>query len=256
MSKAVTFLLGGLLGLIIGGALVFYLYGGAPRAAKAPPGVLIQPPDASGVPPGTAQIVLRQDFFNQILQTIFRDMNAPSYPLNLTGQNNADNREVVRYGLLQNANQCEGKITLLPEGSGVQTGLRFENNRLGAPLAFSGSTSVFGNCIQFTGWAQANLELRYDAGQQSVFGQVNVETVNLDGITPVISGFVTPIVQGTLNQRVNPIQILQGRQIALNMPIAATNGSLQANVKDVRAEVKDNALNLYVIYDFAGKPNG
>ena len=241
--------------MIVGGALVFYLYGGAPRAAKAPPGILIQPPDASGNPPETAQIVLKQDFFNQVLQTIFRDMNAPSFPLNLTGQNNADNPDVVRYGLLQNANQCEGKITLLPEGSGVQTGLRFENNKLAAPLAFSGSTSVFGNCIQFTGWGQANLELRYDAAQQSVFGQINVETVNLDGVSPIISGFVTPVVQGTLNQRVNPIQVLQGKQIALNMPIAATNGNLQANVQDVRAEVKDNALNLYVIYNFAGKPN-
>lgn len=254
MSKIVTFLLGSLLGLIIGGALVFFLFGGAPRAAKSPPGIPIQPPDASGVPPGTAQIVLRQDFFNQVLQTIFRDMNAPSFPLNLTGQNNTEDQNVVRYGLLQNENQCDGKITLLPEGSGVQTGLRFENNNLAAPLAFAGSTSVFGNCIQFTGWAQANLQLRYDAAEQSVFGQINVETVNLDGINPLISGFVTPIVQSTLNQRVNPIQILQGRQIALNLPIAATNGNLNANVKDVRSEVKDNALNLYVIYDFVGKP--
>jgi hypothetical protein len=254
MSKAVTFLLGGLLGLLIGGALVFYMYGGAPRAAKAP-GAPIQPPDASGVPPGTAQIVLRQDFFNQVLQTIFRDMNAPAFPLNLTGQNYAENPQVVRYGLLQDGNQCEGKITLLPEGSGVQTGLRFENNRLSAPLAFTGSTSVFGNCVNFTGWAQANLELRFDAEQQTVFGQINVETVNLDGVQPFISGFVTPVVQGTINQRVNPIQILQGKQLALNFPIAATGGTLQANVKDVRSEVKDNALNLYVIYDFAGKPN-
>jgi hypothetical protein len=252
MSKVVTFLLGSLLGLLIGGLLTFYLFVGAPRAAQVP-GSPILPPDASGVPPGTAQIVLRQEFFNNILQTIFRDMNAPAFPLNLMGQTTVENPEVVRYGLLQNSNQCEGKITLLPEGSGVQTGLRFENNRLAAPLAFSGSTSVFGSCINFTGWAHANLELRYDAGQQAVFGQVNVETVNLDGVTPIISGFVTPIVQSTLNQRVNPIQMLQGKQIALNVPIAATNGTLQANVKDVRAEVKDNALNLYVIYDFAGQ---
>ncbi|HEX8289732.1 MAG TPA: hypothetical protein VF556_17255 [Pyrinomonadaceae bacterium] len=256
MSKIVTFLLGSLLGLIIGGALVFFFFGGAPRAANAPPGVPIQAPDPGGVSPGTAQIVLRQDFFNQVLQTIFRDMNAPSFPLNLTGQNDGKSSQVIQYGLLQSGNQCDGKITLLPEGSGVQTGLRFEDNNLSAPLAFAGSTSVFGNCIQFTGWAQANLQLRYDAEQQTVFGQINVETVNLDGITPIISGFVTPIVQSTLNQRVNPIQILQGRQIAFNMPIAATNGRLQANVKDVRAEVKDNALNLYVIYDFTGSPIG
>lgn len=249
MSK---FILGSLLGLVIGGALVFFLYGGAPRAAQLP-GEPIQPPDPNGSPAGTAQIVLKQDFFNNVLNTIFRDMNAPSFPLNLTGENKADKPNAVKFAL---QNQCEGKITLLPEGSGVRTGLQFQNEKIDAPLAFSGSASVLGQCVQFTGWAQANMALRYDAAQQNVLGTINVETVNLDGVAPFVSGFVTPLVQGTLNQRVNPIQILQGQQIALNLPIAATDGNLQAKVKDVRAEVKDNALNLYVIYDFAGVKNG
>jgi len=242
------FIIGILLGLVVGGAVVFYFFGGVPRASQVP-GAAIQPPDANGVPAGTAQIVLRQDFFNNVLQTIFRDMNAPAFPLNLTGENRSESKATA-FALQQN--QCDGKITLLPEGSGVQTSLRFENNKIAAPLAFSGSTSVLGQCIQFQGWAQANLELRFDAAQQNVLGQINIETVNLDGVNPLVSGFVTPIVQTTINNRVNPIQILQGKQIALNLPIAATNGNLQANVKDVRAEVKDNALNLYVIYDFAG----
>lgn len=244
-------IIGILIGLILGGALTFYFFVGAPRAAQVP-GTPIQPPDPNGSPAGTAQIVIKQEFFNEVLQTIFRDMSAPAFPLNLTGQNFRDDPAAVRYGLLQTAEQCDGKITLLPEGSGVQSGLRFENNRIAAPLAFSGSTSLVGNCVRFTGWAQANLELRFDASQQAVFGQINVETVNLDGITPLVSGFVTPLVQSTLNGRVNPIQILQGKQIALNLPIAATGGNLQAAVKDVRSEVKDNALNLYVIYEFSG----
>ncbi len=248
------FLIGIVLGLLVGGGLAFYFFAGAPRAGQIP-GTPILPPDPNGNPPGTAQIVLRQEFFNQILQTIFRDMNAPAFPLNLTGQN-AD-RKTEHYGLqsVPANNECEGKITLLNEGSGVLTSLRLENNRLTAPLAFRGSTSVFGNCVNFTGWAQTNFDLRYDANQQNVLGQINVETVNLDGVTPLLSGFVTPIVQQTLNTRVNPIQILQGKQINLNLPIAATNGNLQANVKDVRSEIKDNSLNLYVIYDFNGKPN-
>lgn len=245
------FILGALLGLVIGGALVFFFFGGAPRAASLP-GEPIQPPDPNGPPPGTAQIVLRQDFFNNVLQTIFRDMNAPSFPLNI-GENLKKDPNAVQYGL---QNQCEGRITLLPEGSGVQTGLQFQNDKIAAPLAFQGSASVLGQCVNFKGWAQANMSLRYDAAQQTVFGTINVETVNLDGVAPFVSGFVTPLVQGTLNQRVNPIQILKGEQIALNMPIAATNGNLQAKVSDVRAEVKDNALNLYVIYDFAGNKNG
>lgn len=246
------FILGILLGLIVGGALVFFFFGGAPRAAQLP-GEPIQPPDPNGSPAGTAQIVLKQDFFNNVLQTIFRDMNAPAFPLNI-GENKSDDRRAVKFGLLQQ-NACDGKITLLPEGSGVKSGLKFENEKINAPLAFSGSAIVLGQCIQFTGWAQANMALRFDAAQQTVFGTLNIETVNLDGVAPFVSGFVTPLVQTTLNQRVNPIPILKGQQIALNLPIAATNGNLQANVKDVRAEVKDNALNLYVIYDFAGVKN-
>ena len=243
------FILGALLGLIIGGALVFFFFGGAPRAASLP-GEPIQPPDPNGSPAGTAQIVLKQDFFNNVLLTIFRDMNAPSFPLNI-GEIKNENPEAVQYGL-QQGTTCDGKITLLPQGSGVNSGLKFENEKINAPLAFSGSTSVLGQCINFTGWAQANMALRFDAAQQTVFGTINIETVNLDGVAPFVSGFVTRLVQGTLNQRVNPIQILQGQQIALNMPIAATGGNLQAKVQDVRAEVKDNALNLYVIYDFTG----
>ena len=88
--------------------------------------------------------------------------------------------------------------------------------------------------------------------KRQVYGQIDVETVNLDGLSPVISGFVTPLVQSSLNQRVNPITILRGQQIALNLPITATDGTLNARVKDVRSEVKDNALNLYITYDFAG----
>jgi hypothetical protein len=120
------------------------------------------------------------------------------------------------------------------------------------PLAFRGSTVVLGNCVQFTGWAQARLDLKYDEQQQAVFGQINVETVNLDGIPIVVSGFVTPIVQTTINNKVNPITILRGEQIALKIPVAATNGTFQATVKDIRADVKNNALNLYVSYDFKG----
>lgn len=244
-------LIGILIGALLGSLLVFLLFGGVPRAAQTP-GVPIQPPDPGGVPAGTAQIVLRQDFFNEVLGTIFRDMNDPSFPLGLSST--SSEQPGVAYGLQQGTEACDGTITLLPEGSGVRTGLVLENNKLGAPLAFSGSyNSPFG-CLRFTGWAQASLDLRYDASQQKVFGQINVETVNLDGVNPVLSGFVTPIVQSTLNNRVNPIQVLEGRQIALSVPIAATNATLMANVADVRADVKDNALNLYVIYNFNGAP--
>ncbi len=230
-------LLGGIfIGLILGGVLTFYFFVDVPSAARVP-GAPIRPPDDATRQARPVRIVLEQDAFNNVLAAIFRDMNPPVFPLG---------------GQAVATQACASSITVLPQGSGVQTGLRMENNTFAVPLAFSGSyDSPFG-CLQFTGWAQANFELRYDAAAQSVLGQINVETVNLDNVNPVIGVLLTPIVQSTLNQRVNPIQILDARQIAISLPIQATGGTLQANVKDIRAEVRDNALNLYLIYEFTG----
>lgn len=250
MSKTLTFIFGSLVGLVIGGILTFYLFVGVPEAAQKP-GVPIQPPDANGTPPATAQVVLKQEFFNEVLKTIFRDMNAPSFPLTLTENREAQSKELPIYAALQSGD-CDGRITLLPEGSGVRSALNFKDGRIEAPLVFKGSYNSILGCVRFSGWTQANLELRFDAAQQNVIGHLNIETVNLDGGAGMLGGIVTPLVQKTLNVRVNPIQILQAKQIALNMPIAATDGNIKANVKDVRSEVKNDALNLYVIYEFSG----
>lgn len=254
MNKFITFLLGAVAGLLIGGFAVFFYFGGAPRASETP-GKIIQPPDPNGNPGGTAQIVLKQEFFNTVLQTIFSDMNAPSFPIGLGAENRTldENPLAFKYGLLQETQPCPNAITLLPEGSNVQTALSFADNKISMPLAFKGSNYItLIGCVEYAGWAQANLDLRYDDAQKTVFGTINVETVNVDGLSPMITGLVTPVVQTTLNNRVNPVTILRGEQIKLNLPVAATNGNLLADVKDVRAEVKDNALNLFVIYNFSG----
>jgi hypothetical protein len=246
------FLGGILIGLILGGAITFVLFVGVPRASQVP-GRLINPPDAI-IPPGTAQIVLRQDFFNEVLTTVFRDMNKPTFDLASVGVDDRDQTVKPTYAAADESQPCDGKIRILPEGSGVQTGLRFDNNRVAAPLAFAGSLNSPFGCFPFTGWAQADLELRYDNTQQVVFGHINVETVNLDGVNPLLNGLVTPLVQSTLNNRVNPIRILDGKQIAVDMPVASAGGRLNGSVNDVRADVKDNALNLYVTYNFNGTP--
>jgi len=225
MSKLI---LGLVIGLLAGGALTFFIFAGVPRAAQTP-GAPIQPPDAS-VPAGSAQIVLRQDFFNEVLATIFRDTGDPAFPLSSAAVVVTDSSTAFQHAAFQAAPVCDGQITILREGSGVKTALRFENNRISAPFAFSGNYETPLGCIQFTGWAQANLELLYDAATKAVLGRINVETVNLDGVNPIISGFITPLVQTTLNDRVNPIPILRTDDIALTVPIVSTGGQLTAIV--------------------------
>ena len=50
------------------------------------------------------------------------------------------------------------------------------------------------------------------------------------------------------------VKLVDGKQLAVDLPVAASKGELRAPVNDVRAEVKDNALNLFVIYGFNATP--
>jgi hypothetical protein len=244
-----------LAGVVVGGLLVFFLLVGAPSANRLP-GSPVKPPEAGGDPPGTALIILGKPFFDPVLAAIFRDMNAPSFPLQLT-----KNAESGAYGdggapfvLTSFQNGCPSAVTLLPEGSNVKTEVRIENGKIMAPLAFNGSYNApFIGCVRFTGWAQANLVLRFDESQQAVFGELKVEGVNVDGTPPVVGSVVTGLVQGAINQRVNPIQILQSHQLKLSVPVKASDGTLNAQVKDVRAQVNNGSLELHITYQFNGQ---
>ena len=94
------------------------------------------------------------------------------------------------------------------------------------------------------------MQLSFDEEKQTVYGQLNVEGVNLDGAPPAVGGLITPLVQGTINQQINPLEILRAPQLALTVPVKASKGTLKARVKDVRAEVTDGTLRLHITYDF------
>jgi len=241
-----TFLIGLLVGALVGGVAAFLFFVGVPRASQSP-GVPIKAPDQT-MPGGTAEIVLKQDMFNEVLRTIFQDMNGPAFPL---GKAEPTHSTSAEHAALQQG-QCDGNIRLLAEGSGTRTALDLKDGRISVPLAFTGSYNSAIGCFPFSGWAQANFELRFDAERQSVFGRINVETVNLDGVNPLLNGIVTPLVQSAINTRVNPILLLSGENIGIDLPVASANGNLRARVRDVRSEVKDGSLHLFVVYDFSG----
>jgi hypothetical protein len=114
---------------------------------------------------------------------------------------------------------------------------------------------MFG-CIGFAGSAVTTMDLYFDPASNSVFARLNVRGVNLEGVNPVVGAIVTPLVQSTLNQRVNPLKIIDGSQLAVDLPLAATGADLKANVADIRAETRENALHLYVFFEFSGETGG
>jgi hypothetical protein len=248
--KYVLALITGIVGLVLGALIVLFLLG-APKA-KPLPGLPVQAPDPAGDPPGTAVITLDEKFFDALLGTIFRDLGQPSFPLELTKLEQSlfdDSMLNTIPVVLQN--DCPDQIVIKTEGSNIKTGVRFTGGKIIAPLAFTGSKNLFG-CQRFQGWAQANISLRFDQEKQTVYGQIDVEGVNLDGAPDIVGGVATLLVQRSINQRINPLEILRAPQLALAMPIQSTNGTLSAKVKDVRYEVTDGKLILRLTFDFAG----
>ena len=237
-----------LLGIVLGAGVAIFFLGTPP--AKSAPGQAVRAPDQGAPPPATVVISFEQSFIDAVLATTFSGLGTPTFQL---GQNQSDAVERVEQALFQGG--CTNSITLLPEGSGVKTGVQFRNGNIYAPMAFTGSYNLAG-CLQFKGWAQTKINLSFDQAKQVVYGYVDVEGVNLEGVNPIANNFVTVFVQSAINQQVNPLLLLSEPQLSLMIPVKASNGSIRGRAKDVRAEVSEGLLKLHLTYDFTGSKDG
>ena len=187
-----------------------------------------------------------------MLGSIFRDLGSPSFQL--SRNENVTTDSPLRPAVFQSG--CTNSIKLLPDSDNVKTRVQFAAGKISLPLAFTGSYNLMGNCMQFKGWAQTNIQLSFDQPKQTLYGQLNVEGVNLEGVNPIASSFVTVFVQNAINQKVNPLELLRASQLAPVIPVKASGGVVKAQVKDVRAEVLDGSLRLHITYDFSGTKGG
>ena len=243
-----------LLGLLVGAGAAYYFFVGAPRVKHQQLGAQpLQAPESAGDPPGTVVITFDEKFFDTLLSTIFRDLSPPAFKIGGLREPQTFGGG-VRFVAAQEGGGggCTDQISLAQEGSGARTTVSLKDGRIDVPLAFSGSRNVFGNCMNFKGAAQANIALSFNREQQTLYGQINVEGVNLEGVSPLAGPFVTTFVQTAINQKVNPLVIMRGQQLTLNVPVEASNGTVRAQARDVRHEIKDGALRLHITYDFAG----
>lgn len=233
-----------LVGILLGGGAAIFFLGAPP--AKSAPGAEIKAPDQGAPPPATVVVSLEQSFIDAVLSTTFNGLGTPTFNL---GRNGGDSVEQITPALFQGG--CTNSITLLAEGSGVKTGVQFHNGTVTAPMAFTGSYNL-GGCIQFKGWAQSNIKLSFDQEKQTVYGFVDVQGVNLEGVNPITNNFLTVFVQGAINQRVNPLVLVSEQQLSLMIPVKGSNGTVKARAKDVRAEILEGALKLHLTYEFTG----
>ncbi|MFN2578859.1 MAG: hypothetical protein ABR607_14355 [Pyrinomonadaceae bacterium] len=241
MKKSILFLF---IGLIVGAlATVYFL--GSPRA-RGLPGSPLRAPDSSGDTSGTVTVTIDEKFFDSLLGTIFSKLGPPQLKLS---QNQSET--LIRPAVFQNS--CNNLVVLNAEGGNVKTGVRFSGGKIVAPLAFTGNYNLLSQCVQFKGTGKATVDLSFDASRQTVFGALNVEEVELDGVSPIVSTLVTAFVRRAIAQQLNPFEVLPVSQLSLALPVQVSGGTVKAIVKDVRSEVQEGTLKLYLTYDFSAE---
>jgi hypothetical protein len=145
---------------------------------------------------------------------------------------------------------CTETIKIIKEAGGVRTAVRFREGKIYVPLAFSGSYSPpFVGCVEFGGWAEANIDLEFDQNSQRLIGRARVLNVNLNGSGGLGGTLIAKMLQTSIDRKLNPIEILRLDKLSFGVPIQKS-GSIRMIATGVRPEVAAGVLNVTVAYRF------
>jgi hypothetical protein len=195
-------------------------------------------------------ISLNEAFFDSLLDAIYQ--NAP--PIEFTiASSEAKRSGHAASGSMSFAPRgaaCRETIQLLRENNGIRTAVRFRDGKILAPLAFSGNYSPpFVGCVAFAGFAETVIDLEFDPQNQRVIARARVLNVSLNGTGGVGGTVIAKMVQGSIDKKVNPIEIFTMDKISFLLPVRK-DVNLRMKAASVRHEIVNGALNIVIAYDF------
>ena len=207
-------------------------------------------------------IQLNEQFFEALLDALFKNMDPPEFPLAVDSPKSQvpSPNSVLVSGFAEGSNPqsaipnpksvCPDSIKLQREVSGVKTAVRFREGRVTAPIAFSGNYNppLIG-CIEFSGVAETTIDLEFDAAKQTLIGRARVLDVNLSGAGGIGSALLAKLVQGSIDKKINPIQIIAMDKISFVVPIQNA-GSLKMKANGIKHEIVNGVLNVRISYEF------
>src|SRR6266481_3292295 len=119
--------------------------------------------------PAQATVTVNEQFLNSFLTAIFDNLQEPAMPLTIGGSSTQGPSA-----------QCASEIRLKREVQGVRTAVHFENGRITGPLAFAGAySSTYLGCVQFSGWADAEVNLEYNSERRAVVARFHLRDIHL-----------------------------------------------------------------------------
>ncbi len=196
-------------------------------------------------------ITLSEQFFDALLETIFKNFKPVEFSVAKNAKNKSAEIKIENAAYRKN-DKCNEVIRLEREVNGVRTAVRFRDGRILAPLAFSGSYDVplFG-CADFTGWAETNVELNFDAGKQALLARVKVANINLNGVSGLGSGVLARLMQSSIDKKINPTEILNVEKLSFLFPLESMGGNLRLRATEMRPEISPGELKVKIFYELS-----
>jgi hypothetical protein len=191
---------------------------------------------ASG-PAAEATVTINEQFLNSFLTAMFDNLNEPTMALTMGGA--------------QSSPQCASEIRMKREISGTRTAVHFENGKIVGTLAFAGAynQSLMG-CLEFTGWADTDVNVDYDSARRAVVARFHVRDVHLNNMPAMLNGPLLSMVQGTIDRKYNPVELFTLDKLSTRVEVQPAGGALQLRAREVRTEITAVALTLHIIYEF------
>ena len=204
-------------------------------------------------------ITLNEAFFNALLDSVFTNFDPPEFPIakvERTTPTDAALRPINSLGFAESRRQlpqnapCGQTVKILRESGGVRTSVRIRDGRISVPMAFSGTYSPpFVGCVEFSGWADSYIDLEFDREGQRLIGHVTVSSVNLNGTGGIGGTLIAKMLQGSLDQKMNPLEIFRLDKLSFVVPMQNI-GNLRLRALAARPELSPGSLTVHIDYDF------
>jgi len=204
-------------------------------------------------------LTVGEQFFDGLLDATFRYYEPPEFTI--AGNTYGDDKEsataangfsFLSYGGPRSAEAADpcGRLKILRESSGIRTAIRFRDGKIVVPLAFSGNYAPpFVGCVEFSGYAESVVDLEFDQTSQRLIGYVRVQNVNLDGTGGLGGTLIAKMLQGSIDKKFNPIEVLSLDKLTFGLPIPNT-GRITMKAVGVRPEITAGAMAIHVDYEF------
>jgi len=194
-------------------------------------------------------IGFNEQFFDALLDAVFLYAAPPEFPLAQT-RTDRPSRDKSLTTAFAPAAACNESIKLLRENNGKRTSVRFREGKITAPIAFSGNYNppLIG-CVPFVGVAETIVDLEFDERGQRLLARARVSDVALNGTGGIGGGLVARMVQGTIDKKINPIEIIKTDKVSFIIPLQNSN-SVRMKATGFAHEIVNGQLMIHITYEF------